>query len=260
MAFVKIVKRSAKKRLGRGKKRSMAKKRVPRNSLLRRSADIAKVRETYQLQILAGNMNFFVDALANLNFDRAQTVAEAYQQYRIAYMKLTFRPNFDTYVAPAVVAGNPVVPQMYFMLDKTASIPTNADANTLNSVGARPIRIDDKNVVRYWKPSVLTADATAPGVTTAQQYKISPWLSTNQNSGNPIGNWAPSEVLHRGAVFYITKSTVNDAQPYTVDVEVLFEFRKPNWYIPQSQSVGTNIGFHSKTDQSPVLNELPGPM
>lgn len=216
-------------------KRKMNKRKMYRRggSKLRRTSDLAKCRETYQLQVQAGQMTFFKDALADVNFDRAINVARAYQQYRIAYMKLTFRPNNDTYPA----GGAATLPQLYFMIDKTSSIPLNADAATLNSVGARPIRVDDKNIVRYWKPGVLTADQNGPGISAAQT-KISPWLSTNDQAGAPAGGWTPDETIHHGAVFYITKTQPGDAQFYTVDVELLFEYRRPCWYIPSSSEQG----------------------
>jgi len=198
-----------------------------------RSADYAKVRENYTYALPEGNIAFFRSTqLADLLFDRAQAVAQAYQQFRIKYIKLTFQPNYDTYQAGP--PGNARVPQLYFMIDKTNSIPTNANAGTLQSVGARPYRMDDKNLVRAWKPTVLTSNMIAPGAATANQVLTTPWLSTNQNAGAPGPAWAPSEVDHLGAVFFITNTVVGDAQVYNVNVEVLFEFRKPNWKIEQT--------------------------
>lgn len=198
------------------------------------TSDYAKVRENFQIQVPAGVPQFYRSfQLADLLFDRAQTVAQAYQQFRIKYIRLTFRPNYDTFQAGP--PGNARIPQLYFMYDKTNSIPTNANAETFNSIGARPYRMDDKNLIRAWKPTVLNAPMTAPGIAIASQVLTSPWLSTNANSGNPGAVWAPSNVDHLGAVFYITNTVAGDAQVYTVDVECLFEFKKPSWKAGETQ-------------------------
>lgn len=195
------------------------------------SPNTASVKEAYQVTVPDGNITFFrTTALSDLLFDRAQTVAQAYQQYRIKYIKLTFKPSADTFPA---VAGN-TISQLYFMYDKANAIPTNANAGTFFSMGARPRRMDDKNLIYAWKPTALAATYTAAGVTTASLLRTSPWLATNQNSGNPQPGWAPSDVDHLGAVFYVTKINPADTLNYTVDVEVLFEFRKPLWKVEQS--------------------------
>jgi len=207
------------------KRKSMPKRRYVRKykSI---ATNTASVKECYQLAVPDGNMVFFRSIqLADIIYDRSQTVASAYQQFRIKYVKMTFKPSADTFPA---VAGN-VIPQLYFMKDLANAIPTNATADTLFSMGCRPRRMDDKNLVYYWKPSTLVADITAPNVVTASQIRITPWLSTNANSGNPGAAWAPSTVDHLGSVFYVTKINPGDAIQYTVDVEVVFQFRKPVW-------------------------------
>lgn len=227
-----------KKRSTRPRRRVMRKRRVVRKAPIRRAPrytiNTASVKEAYNVQIPDGNVIFLRNTqLADLIFDRSQAVAAAYQQYRIKYVKLTFKPSADTFPA---VAGN-VIPQLYWMIDKTNSIPLNADANTFFSMGARPRRMDDKNLIYAYKPSALVADFTAAGVTTASQLKISPWLSTNANSGNPVAGWAPSAVDHMGCAFYVTKINPADALQYSLDVEVVFEFRKPLWKGSNGQEV-----------------------
>lgn len=186
----------------------------------------ASVKECYQLAIPDGNLTFFRSIqLADIIYDRSQAVAAAYQQFRIKYVKMTFKPSADTFPA---VAGN-IIPQLYFMKDLANAVPLNATADTLYSMGCRSRRMDDKNLVYSWKPSTLIADIVGPAQTTASQIKISPWLSTNANSGNPGAAWAPSTVDHLGCCFYVSKINPNDNVQYTVDVEVVFEFRKPTW-------------------------------
>lgn len=213
--------RSKRKATKKGPQRRLKVRKAPTYT-----TNTASVKEAYQLVAVDGNMTFFRNIqLADIIYDRSQAVAQAFQEFRIKYVKLTFRPSADTFPA---VAGN-IIPQLYFMKDLTNAIPTNASADTLYSMGCRPRRMDDKNLVYTWKPSTLTADYTGPGANTAAQLKISPWLSTNANSGNPGAVWLPSTVDHMGCVFYVTKINPNDAIQYAIDVEVVFEFRKPVW-------------------------------
>lgn len=214
----------------RPRKARSAPKRMPRR--MEAPTNTGNVKECYQLAIPDGAVAFLRNIqLADVIYDRAQAVAQAYQQFRIKYVKLTFRPSADTFPA---VPGN-IIPQLYFMKDLANAIPTNADANTFFSMGARPRRMDDKNLVYTWKPSVLTADKTDAAVAVASQIRISPWLSTNANSGNPGAAWAPSGVDHLGCAFYVTKINPADTLQYTIDIEVVFQFRKPVWKGGDSQ-------------------------
>lgn len=217
-----------KKRIVR-KKRVYRKKRVMRRRpVMRRRAittNTAAVRENYSVSVPDGGLTFFSTALAQATFNRAQSVAESFQEYRIKYVKLIFKPSADTF-APA--AGN-IIPQLYFQMNKYQSIPTTASLQTLLDMGCRPYRFDDKNLIRAYKPTVLLAADTTPSlVAVAQKVMTTPWLSTNANAQNPTPTWSPSAVEHLGCVFIVQKP--NPATPtinYTLDVEVVFQFRKP---------------------------------
>lgn len=208
-------------------KRPRKGKRAPRKSVPRAiTTNTGAIKETYSIAVPDGNVTFFRStSLADAVFDRAQTVASAFQEFRIKYIKLTFRPNADTFPA---VAGNSI-PTLYFMMDKANAIPTNADANTFFSMGARPRRMDDKNLTYTWYPTALVSTLIQPGVTTAAQLRTRPWLSTNANSANPGAAWAPNQTDHLGCAFYVTKINPADALEYNLDVEVVFQFRKPVW-------------------------------
>lgn len=238
------------KRTGKGKRKA------PRRKMLMRrnpaNTNTASIKECYSVPVVDGAVTFFRSVqLADVVYDRAQQVAAAYQQFRIRYVKLTFRPSADTFPA---VPGN-VIPQLYFMYDKSNAIPTNATAGTFYSMGARPYRMDDKNLKFTWKPTALTADLIAPGVTTASQLRTSPWLSTNANSGNPGAVWQPSEVDHLGCAFYVTKINPADTINYTVDVEVVFDFRKPVWKGADSSESANN----QKIENGQVTSIIPTP-
>lgn len=199
----------------------------------------ASVRENYSFNINDGVLSYFTENLSNATFDRAQLVASAFQEYRVKYIKLTFRPSADTWP----VGAGPI-PQMYFMYNKAAAIPTNATVQTLLDMGCRPIRYDDKNITRSWKPTVLIgADQNAPASQLeASMIKTTPWLSTNLFAQNPGATWAPSNVEHYGCVFTVTKpSPTTPAIAYNVDVEVVFQFRKPLAQVPPSDQVNNNV-------------------
>lgn len=203
-------------------RRRMPMRRVPRAI----TTNTASIKENYS-QVVPDGAVIYGRAfqLSQAQFDRAQTVAQAYQEFRIKYIKFTFRPSADTFTP---VAGNSM-PTLYYMIDKTNSIPTNATYGTFLSLGCRPIRMDDKQIKVVWKPSVLVSTATAAGVAQASQYQERPWLSTNANAFNPGVAWAPSAVDHLGIVFFVTKINPADTISYNVDIELVFQFRKPNW-------------------------------
>lgn len=162
--------------------------------------------------------------------NRAVPIAQAYQHYRIKRIRLEFKPQYDTFTPAAGAAGTGVlVPNLFYMINKSGSIPTNPTVDNLRSMGAKPIRFDDKTIKVDWRPSVLTEDAGgAPGVGT--QYKISPWLSTNANANNP-GVWNPSTVNHLGIYFIVSRpGTLPQGVAelsYDVQITVEFEFKKP---------------------------------
>lgn len=189
------------------------------------ATNTAAVRENYSVSINDGTMNFFYTALNDLIFDRAQAVAKNFQEYRIKYVKLIFRPSADTWPV-----GSGPVPQLYFQMNKYATIPTGIGLNQLLDMGCRPIRFDDKNITRSYKPVVLLGanDTSAPQIlSVVAAVKVSPWLSTNFNAGTPT-SWSPSNVEHQGCVFYVTKpSPTTPTIAYNVDVEIVFQFRRP---------------------------------
>jgi len=218
-------KRQRKRQAGRKPMR----KRV-RKAGVKTTTNTASIRENYTLSTTFGTMNIFNQVeLADAVYDRAQSVAKAYQEFRVRYVKLIFQPPADTF---PLVAGN-TIPQLYFKTNKSNSFETDINLQTLLDIGTRPIRFDNKNVVKTYYPTVLTgemANQPAPGVFRASQVKNRPWLSTNDNAGLSSATWVPSTVDHLGCVWHVTN--INPATPptaYNVDVEVVFDFRKPNW-------------------------------
>lgn len=215
------------------RKKKMAKKPYKKRIYRRRPQRVARsiatntaaVRENYSVAVNDGVVNFFSTSLNQTVFNRSQAVAQNFQQYRIKYVKLIFKPAADTF---APTAGNQI-PQLYFLMNKAQSVPTTATVQSMLDMGCRPTRFDDKNITRAYKPTVLLgADTTAVGAATvASRVLTTPWLSTNAYSQNPQPGWIPSAVEHLGCLFFITKYNAGQTIPFTIDVEVVFQFRRP---------------------------------
>lgn len=173
-----------------------------------------------------GGGNFFTRVLYSLldtsldQFPRAVQVAGAYQHYRIKKIALTFKPPYDTFQE----GGVSTKPRLYWMIDKSGTIPTNIALEGLKGMGARPQDLDEKNIVVSWAPSVLEANMDVVPNSIASKYKISPWLATNNGPVQP-GVFVPSTVDHLGLYWYVDQLAGNPQ--YQVEVEVQFQFKKP---------------------------------
>lgn len=161
---------------------------------------------------------------------RAVPVAQAYQHYRIKRIMLEFKPQYDTFTPAAGAAGTGVlVPNLFYMINKSGSIPANPTTDSLRAMGAKPIRFDDKTIKVQWRPSVLQENAGVLG-DVGSGYKISPWLSTNANANAP-GVWQPSSVQHLGIYFIVVRAGTLPAGfaelSYDIQITVDFQFKKP---------------------------------
>lgn len=223
-------------------------KRTTRRRVTTAAVNTASIRENYSVSVPDGSVTFLRDvALASAPFDRAVAVAAAYQEFKIKYIKLTFKPSADTFT-PA--AGN-TIPQMYYQIDRGNAIPTSATLQTMLDMGCKPVRFDARNVVRAYRPAVLIGGDAPGAVLSAAQIKVSPWLSTNAFAGNPGVGWSPSLIDHTGCAFIVTKQNpLTPTLNYSVDVEVVFCFRKPLW----SRSVGETTTSQSIQGTSVVAN------
>lgn len=234
----------AKKRAG--KKRAYGRRRVGKKSNVAEHATCSvKLSLTDpQGQPFVVNRMYDVHNVTLANYARAVQVAQAYQFFRMKKIALTYKIGYDTYQA---VAGGPTRPQHYYMLDKSQSIPANITLEGLKQMGARPTACDEKPIVRSWSPSVLTEEQTIAGPIPAQ-YKISPWLNTNQNN---LGAFVPSLVQHNGIYWYVQMDAVGGVNyQYTVEMEVQFEFKKPLWTALTS-TIPSAGAIPAQTNNSP---------
>lgn len=161
---------------------------------------------------------------------RAVPIAQAYQHYRIKRIRLEYKPQVDTFFPDVGATGTGfLVPTMFYMLNKSGSIPTNPTVDALRAMGAKPIRFDEKIIKVDWRPSVLQENAGVLG-DIGSAYKISPWLSTNANANNP-GAWNPSTVQHLGVYWEVVRPGALPAGvaelTYDVQITVEFQFKKP---------------------------------
>lgn len=181
-----------------------------------------------------------------IDYQRAVQVAAAYQHYRIKKISVTFKPSYDTFGA----GSNTTKPNLYWMIDKSGSVPTNANLEALKQMGAKPIQLDEKNITISWRPSVLESAMYAgggAGASSASKYRISPWLTTTANNVSP-GVFIASGIDHLGLYWYVDQSIPNGYQ-YTCEVEVQFQFKKP--------LINLLAGVEAIPAQVATLNESP---
>lgn len=185
-------------------------------------ADQATLSEMRTLAPVLTNQTYVYDNIQLADFRRATQVAQAYQRFRMTGVKVTFKPAYDTYST----ATPNQKPYLYYIIDKSGSMPDNFTLEGLKQAGARPIALDEKPLSVRWTPAVLNETLNAAGAGSASGFKVSPFLVTNGNATNP-GPWIPSIVSHLGLKFYIEQAGA--VQTTTVEIEVQFQFVKPIW-------------------------------
>jgi len=165
------------------------------------------------------NQMFAYGSFNLADYARASGIAQYYQRYRITGIKLTFKPEYDTFAAGGTVAK----PNLYYMIDKSGSIPDNVSLEGLKQAGAKPHAFDEKPISVSWKPSVLNEVQINGLLSAGSGYKISPLLATDATPGNP-GVWTPSTVNHLGIKWYMECS--NTSLGVNLEAELQFEFYK----------------------------------
>lgn len=192
--------------------------------------DLASLSVSSTLVPPAGNPNFLTNLMYSLmnvqlaDYPRAVQVSKAYQHYRIKKITLRLKPTVDTFAQ-----GGPSKNYLYYMIDKSGSIPTNTTLELLKQMGAKAQAFDENVKTISWRPSVLADTATNPGAlaSSPNKYMISPWLSTNANVVSP-GLFQASVVDHLGVYWYVDQAFAG-GYGYTVEVEIQFQFKKPVW-------------------------------
>lgn len=165
---------------------------------------------------------------------RVQSVAQAYQFYRIKRVTWEVRPAYDTFAPTGTTPTS--VPQLYWCMDKEATFTTKTSLQTLKAAGCKPIRLDDKMIRKSFKPAVLQAVADQAGTAAGPHLvlgskRISPWLPTNflAYAGNDEDTWTPSSIDHHGLLICIDQDSgaLTTTPCAYMSFTVEFEFKKP---------------------------------
>lgn len=215
------------------KRRFVRKPKRRTNRMYKSVSDLASCSVTNTLVEASANQMYVIDNVRLADFDRAVQVAQGYQRFRITGCKLTVKPVFDTYAFGAGALYQK--PNLYYIVDKTGSLPDNITLQSLKEAGARSRVLDEKPFTIRWRPSVIVENQAqiVPGPTFAgpSGYLVSPWLATNQNNTN-VAAWVANATNHCGIKFYIEQVGNGGAQlaiPFPMDLTVEFQFTKPSW-------------------------------
>lgn len=214
------------------RKKAPVRRRAPRRRAFRPArsvADYAGASENQTINPAVGG-NFTSGVCyqvrdTNLNqFPRCSAIAAGYQHYKIKRITLIVKPSYDTFQQ---AVGGPGKMRLYYMIDKSGSIPENPTLEALKQMGAKPINLDEKPIKISWRPSVLTAASNGLDPRSSR-YTISPWLSTNRTTleGPPGTTWAPSQIAHLGVFFYVDQVFLSGTQ-FQCELNVEFQFKKP---------------------------------
>lgn len=192
-------------------------------------ADYAGVSENQTINP-AGGTNFASGVMYQVRqtqlaqFPRASAIAQGYQHYRIKRITLIVKPSYDTFQQGVGLAGKM---RLYYMIDKSGSIPENPTLEALKQMGAKPINLDEKPIKISWRPSVLEGATDGANVVSAK-YRVSPWLSTAREPLQlPPGTaWSPSLINHLGIFFYVDQVFLSGTQ-FQCELQVELQFKKP---------------------------------
>lgn len=230
----KPVRKVAGKRVGAVRRRRAYRRpvTVPEWASCTESVDLTNITGlAYQMNGPGGGAVYGLNGTQLSQFiQRAVPIAKAYQHYRIKTIKLEFKPQYDTFLPDVGAAGTGfLVPNFFYMINKSGSIPSTVSAANMRAMGAKPIRFDEKTITVAWRPSVLQENAGVNG-DIGSGYKISPWLSTNANANSP-GAWQPSSVNHLGIYWQVERPGTLPAGvaelSYSIQITVEFQFKKP---------------------------------
>lgn len=241
---------------GKGKSKSKGSK--GKKAVVYRSVpDKASCSEVRTLAPANANQIYAFTTFALSDFTRAAGIAQYYQRFRMVGVKVTWKPNFDTFALNAAAPGTGYQKaNVYYIVDKTASLPNNITLEGLKAAGAKPHALDEKPIFARWRPAVLEENLAggqgAGGFSGPSGFQLSPWLSTNQAANNP-NVWNANDTSHQGIKFYIEQPGNGGAQAATqflMEVECEFEFTKP--MIGNLYGAGEAIGLqYAVIDRSP---------
>lgn len=224
---------------------------APKKWIRPRSKEFASMKELYTIKGMTSN-NPYSDLEQNLAFyDRAQIVGEAYQFFRIKYVKYTFICRYNTFQANTDETIAFPMPQLYFQIDKSGALPTGTSINQLKEMGCKPHKFT-RNITVAWKPGVsIVTGNNNNALQLATSYKTSPWLMTNKNPENNV--WAANDTDHKGLYWFMETAGLpgDGTYEYDAEVEVMFEFKKPISVTAAGQPPATRVSTLVKKQTTP---------
>lgn len=224
---------------GKAKRRGGMRKRVSsRNPNKIGGPNTCKVIESVPLQGINLNTPYLITKVG-ITGSRASAIAKEFGLYRIAKVIFTYRPLFDTYSSSLPGVGNSPnsVPSLYWKMNRYGDFPLAFNGDYMRSLGAKPVRLDDKNVVVAYKPNVLQSQNNGNLVATSSSIKMTPWLSTDDTPQDNL--FTLSTATHYGHTLYIEGGGAGNGQGAvcTMDVKIVYEFKNPRLVVATNDSI-----------------------
>jgi len=203
----------------------LRRRRVVRNANAIGGPNTCKIIETLPSVPILANTPYIV-SVGGITGARAQAVAQQFGLYRIAKVSFKFKPSFDTFDGVNSAANGPVqVPTLYWKMNRFADAPGYFNSSDLKTLGAKPIRFDDKQISLAYRPNILTGIVS--GGDNSGSVKMTPWLNTDQAPDTP--NFVISDTNHYGH-FHLVECAMagNGSLPVgTFDASIVYEFKNP---------------------------------
>lgn len=211
-------------RRGKGLRRRRMSKRNPNNI---GGPNTCKVIES--IPAAGVNLNTpYMNTIGGITGPRAQAIAKEFGLYRIAKIIFTYRPLWDTYNSslPGVGASPNSVPTLYWKMNRYGDCPAAFTGAYMRELGAKPYRLDDKQITIAYKPNTLVVQDNAAGATAAS-IKMTPWLSTDDTPQD--FNFVMSTAEHFGHTLFVEGGGAGAANGTVanLDVKVVYEFKNP---------------------------------
>lgn len=212
------------------RKRRMNKKTGGKVSVANRE-EVCRIKETVTLESLVANTPY--EAVVSLPaFQRALDIADNFQLYRITKIDFKFTPSYDTFASqyqPGTSNASMTVPYLYNKRI-TYPAPTTFGLSFLQTMGAKPRRLDDKTLTVSYTPNI---NLNVVGVNASNQLlnakpQMSPWLNTHYIDLSNVTQMDTTP--HYGFVWYIHQLQATLGQQVNfceLQMTAHFEFKKP---------------------------------
>jgi len=181
------------------------------------------VRETTDkaFPLQANQAYFFETSLSS--FPRALDIADNFQEYRIKSLEFKYIPTYDTFAYDGAGTPGKSLPYLY-VKQLVVPPPATWDLSFLKVMGAKPRRLDDKNITLKYSPVVNQTGLSTNVAGGGTRGVKSPWISTHL-----VGLTTMDDSIHYGHATFIDTYLTGSTMPEVCQLElvVVFEFRKP---------------------------------